>query len=149
MMKKNNLVIGFIYVIFGMLCLLISLYINTKLDSLLFGFFCSFNVVGIIIIGKYYYWNSPKNIEGYKEKLENERIELQDELKDKIRCKTAQYVYMVGLITISISILIFSILSKLEIIENGTIFTLYLCGYMFLQIISGRLIYNHISKKFK
>ena len=37
-MKKSNLITGFIYLIAGVILLLIAIFTNTKLDSLLCGF---------------------------------------------------------------------------------------------------------------
>lgn len=148
-MKKNNLVTGIIYIIIGIICLAAALLTDSKLDSLLFGFTGAGIVPGIMMISKYFYWNSPNNIERYKENVESQNIELHDELKEKIRCKTAQYVYVLGLCVISVSIIVFAFLNSLEILENGNIFVLYLCAYMAFQIVSGHIIFNKIFKKYQ
>lgn len=87
----------------------------------------------IFMIYQYFYWNSPRNREKYAEKLENEKIELHDELKVKLRDKSGRYAYVLELITISISTVIFSILGKLEIVDNSQTIILFLGGYFVFQ----------------
>ena len=67
-MKKNNLLIGILYMLSGAICLIIALMFDTKLDSLLFGFAGAFIVPGIVIVNKYFYWTSPKNKNRYAER---------------------------------------------------------------------------------
>lgn len=148
-MKKSNWLCGIAYVVAGIIFLLIGIFTDTKLDSLMFGFAGAGIIPGMVMIYKYFYWNSPNNVERYKEKLEAENIELHDELKDKVRGMTARYVYAFGLCVISASIVVFAILDMLEILENGKIFVFYLCAYMMFQIISGHIIFKHIFKKYK
>lgn len=137
------------YVVAGIIFLLIGIFTDTKLDSLMFGFAGAGIIPGMVMIYKYFYWNSPNNVERYKEKLEAENIELHDELKNEVRGMTARYVYVFGLCIISASIVLFAILDMLEILENGKIFVFYLCAYMMFQIISGHIIFKHIFKKYK
>ena len=84
-MKKSNLITGILYVLFGVVCLIVALLIETKLEGILWGFAGAGIFPGIMMMCKYFYWSSPKNKERYEERLENERIELHDELKTKIR----------------------------------------------------------------
>ncbi len=147
-MKKINLVTGIMYVIGGLLFLSIAILTNSKLDSLFFGFAGAGIAPGIMMIYKYVYWSSPQNKERYLEKLENEKIERHDELKEKIRGKSAQYAYAAGLFVISFSTVLFNILDSLEIIENGNIFVFYLCGYLLFQIIIGIVIFRYLMKKY-
>lgn len=93
-MKKSNWLCGIAYVVAGIIFLLIGIFTDTKLDSLMFGFAGAGIIPGMVMIYKYFYWNSPNNVERYKEKLEAENIELHDELKNKVRGMTARYIYM-------------------------------------------------------
>ncbi len=147
-MKKSHLITGIVYVLVGIVFLVAALFTETKINSLLFGFAGACIGPGILMICKYFYWSSPKNKAVYEEKLERERIELHDEMKNLIRCKTAMYLYVAGLCIISFSMVVFSVLDSLEILENGNIFVFYLAGYMAIQIIGGRVIYKHIMKKY-
>lgn len=46
------------------------------------------------------------------------------------------------------SIVIFSIIGSLNIIENCNLIVIYLIGLLVFQYITGVLIFNHLSKKF-
>ena len=129
-MKKSNLITGILYVLFGVVCLIVALLIETKLEGILWGFAGAGIFPGIMMICKYFYWSSPKNKERYEERLENERIEQHDELKTKIRDRAGRYAYGIGLVVICFSILVFSILGALEVIDNARMIILYLSGYL-------------------
>lgn len=147
-MKKSNLIFGGVYLLLGVIFLSLALFTDTALDGLFFGFTGACFCPGIIIIYKYIYWNFPKNKGRYVEKLENEKIEIHDELKDKLRGKSAQYTYATGLFVISFSTVLFSILDSLKIVENGNIFVYYLACFLLFQILIGSVIYKHLLKKY-
>ena len=102
-----------------------------------------------MIIYRYFYWNKPGNKERYAERMENEKIEQHDELKIKLRDKSGRYAYIFGLVAVSISIVAFSILGQLEIIDNSRMIIFYLGGYLIFQYIIGVVIFNHLLKKYK
>ena len=147
-MKKGNLISGIFYVLFGVACLTVALLIETKLEGILWGFAGAGILTGIMMICKYFYWSSPKNKERYEERLENERIELHDELKTKVRDKAGRYAYTLGLLIICVSILVFGILGALEVIGDARMIVLYLSGYLLFQIIAGIVIFNKLMKKY-
>jgi len=147
-MKKSNLITGISYVAIGIIFLLLALSFESKLDSIFFGFAGAGIVPGIIMVSKYVYWNKPANRERYQEKIESEKIELYDELKVKLRDRSGRYAYGIGLITICISIAVFSILDKLQILNNTRIIVLYLGAYLISQIIIGIVIYRRLLKKY-
>lgn len=148
-MKKSNLLEGIIFILGGTILLCVALLTDSVLDSLLiglaFGAICS----GIAMTCKYFYWVAPKNKERYQEKIENEKIELHDELKIKLRDRSGRYAYAIGLMTISISIIIFSILGQLEIIGNSRLIVLYLGGYLIFQIVIGIIIFKQLLKQYE
>lgn len=148
-MKKGNLITGIMYVLVGVLLLIVAILTDSRLDNLLLSFGGAGIAAGIMMIYKYFYWSKPGNRERYAEKINNERIEQHDELKEKLRDMSGRYSYVFGLIVISISILIFSILGALEIIGNSRIIVLYLSGYLLLQIIIGIGIFKHLLEKYK
>lgn len=147
-MKKSNLYIGLIYLFIGFVCLVIALNFESRLESLLFGFSGAGICSGAIILWKYYYWTRSENKDRYQEKIENENIELHDERKTILRDKSGRYAYIIGLIVISVSIVIFSIVGKLNIIENSKLIITYLFGFLVFQYIIGILIFNHLNKKY-
>ncbi len=147
-MKKNNLLIGILYLLCGVICLVIALKIYTKLYGLLFGFSCGLIVAGIMMISKYLYWTAPKNRSKYFERLENENIELHDERKEKLRDKSGRYAYVMGLLVTGLSIVLFSILGQLEVITNSKLMILYLYGYFVFQYVAGIIIFRHLNNKY-
>lgn len=147
-MKKSNLDTGLVYLFIGIVCLVMALYFEPRLESLLFGFAGAGICGGAVILWKYYYWTRPENADRYQERIENENIELHDERKTILRDKSGRYAYIIGLIVISVSIVIFSIMGNLNIIENSKLIILYLAGFLVFQYIIGILIYNHLNKKY-
>ena len=83
-MKRGHLMTGIVYVAVGILLLALSSLTEGRLGSLLFAFGFAGAVPGAVMIGKYVYWTSPRNRERYAERVEQERIDLQDELNQKL-----------------------------------------------------------------
>lgn len=148
-MKKSNLILGIVYVFVGLMFLAAFLLLDTRLDSLLIGFASGAMASGIAITGKYFYWNRPGYREQYEEKLSQERIELHDELQEKLRDRTGRYTYLLGLLAVSISIVAFSVLGKYEIISQTRIIILYLGGYLVFQLLAFYLIFYRLRRKYE
>jgi len=147
-MKKNMLMSGLLYVLIGIAFLLCGIFLDTKLNSLFWGFAGAGIVPGLTMIYKYFYWARPQNSTKYAEKMEEEKIYLHDERKEKFRNQSGRYAYILGLITICISIVVFSVLSSLGIMQNAKILILYLGGYAAFQFITGILILRYLNKKY-
>jgi hypothetical protein len=88
-------------------------------------------------IVRYFYWSAPANRAEYAERLENERIELQDELKQKLRDRSGRYAYLLGLCVSSLSVVVFAVLGMLELVPGTRLLILYLSGNMILQLAAG------------
>lgn len=147
-MKKGYLIEGVVFLIGGLILLGVALLTDTVLDSLLFGFASGAACAGLVGICRYFYWKAPANAGKYQEKLAEEKIELQDELKVKLRDRSGRYAYVLGLAVISASMAVFSILGKLEIVGGSRVIVLYLGGYLVFQIVAGNMIYRHLLKKY-
>lgn len=147
-MKKSNFTEGIIGVIIGIVCLLTVLLFDTKLEGTLTSFAIYALIFSVRAINKYLYWNKPENKERGREILENEKIEMQDELNVKIKDKSGRYAYTFSINFISVSIIIFHILGEFELIDNARMIILYLGGFLVLQVIVERVVFNHISKKY-
>lgn len=147
-MKKSNLITGICYVAIGVIFLVLALTFESNLDSMFFGIAGAGIAPGVMVIYKYFYWNKPENRERYQEKIENETIEQHDELKVKLRDRSGRYAYGIGLITICVSIAVFSILDKLQILNSTRIIVLYLGAYLISQIIIGIVIYRRLLKRY-
>ncbi len=147
-MKKDNLYVGLASLFIGGICLVIALNFESGIRSLLFGFAGAGIGPGAVMLWKYYYWTKPENRKRYQEKIENENIELHDERKTMLRDKSGSYAYLIGFAVISVSMVIFSILGNLSIIQNSELIILYLGGYLVFQYIIGVVIFNHLNKKY-
>lgn len=148
-MKKSNFTTGLAYTIVGIILLLAAILTDSRLGSLLFGFAGAGIGPGIYMICKYLYWNRPENKDRYAAHLEQEKIELNDELKVRLRERSGRYAYALGIITVSISLMGFSILGKLELIDFPKVMLLYLSAYLLFQILAGIMIYKHLLKKYE
>lgn len=148
-MKKSNLLEGILFILGGIILLCTALLTDSVLDSLLIGLASGAVCSGMVSTCRYFYWSTSKNKERYQEKIENERIELHDELKVKIRDKSGRYAYVIGLMTVSVSIIIFHILGKLAIIDNSRLIVLYLGGYFIFQIAISAAIFHRLLKKYE
>lgn len=147
-MKRSNFFIGAACIAAGILFGIIAVFADTKIESLLWGFAGGGFGGGISLLWKYFYWTRPSNKDRYKERLENEAINLHDERKEKFRNQSGRYAYILGLITVCISIMIFSVLDSLGIIQHTRILILYLGGYVVFQYIAGILIFRYLNKNY-
>ncbi len=148
-MKKSNLFVGIAYVLFGMVCLMTVILLDTKLDGILCGLGGAGIGSGGMILYKYFYWSSPQRKKEYQEKLKQEQIELHDELKEKLRDKSGRYAYLLGMMVALIFCFVVAVLDSLEIIEHGTIVVGCLSGYLILQYVAGGMIYRYLLKKYE
>lgn len=76
-----------------------------------------------------------KNKEKYQEKIEAEEIEQQDELKQRLRDKADRYTYLIGLLITILSIIVYSVLGALNIMNTEHIL-IYLGVYLISQVLS-------------
>ena len=147
-MKKSNLIAGICSVAVGVICMLIALLTETKLEGILWGLTGAGIAPGVLQILQYLHYNAPENRERYEELLENKSIEMRDELKNKVRNQAGRYAYVAGLMIICVSMLLFSILGALGIVENAQVFVLYLFAYLMVQFIVGIVFFHRLMKKY-
>lgn len=146
-MKKTQLISGIIYTLLGLALLLAAFFTDTEI-GMLYGLGGALTGPGLAMMGKYLYWSRPKNRQCYEERLENERIEMNDELKQKLRDRSGRYAYVLGLVTVSLSIFVIGILDSLGLIGNSRPMVLYLGAYLIFQVIAGIVIFNRLLKKY-
>ena len=144
-MKRGHLMTGIVYVAVGILLLALSSLTEGRLGSLLFAFGFAGAVPGAAMIGKYVYWNSPRNRERYAERVEQERIDLQDELNQKLSDRSGRCAYLIGLAVLSVSIVAFSVLDAL----NSRLLVGYLGAFMLLEVILGQVIFRRLRRKYE
>lgn len=145
-MKKSNITYGLIYLLLAGMALYFAIVNDgNNMTGIFYGLAGAFGGCGIVTVLRYFYWK--KNKERYKEKLEIEEIEQQDELKQKLRDKSGRYTYSIGMLIIALSILIYSILGVLNIMDTKHI-VIYLGGYLISQVAIGIIIFNQLLKKY-
>lgn len=145
-MKKSNLIYGLIYIILAGISLYVAIYFgDNKMTGIFYGLTGVLGGSGIVTIIRYFYWQ--KNKEKYQEKLEIEEIEQQDELKQKLRDKSGKYTYWIGMLIIALSIIVYSVLGVLNIMDAEHI-VIYLGAYLISQVFIGVIVFNHLLKKY-
>lgn len=144
-MKKSNLIYGLIYIILGGISLYVAIAFDNKMSGIFYGMTGALGGSGIVTITRYFYWQ--KNKEKYQQKLEIEEIEQQDELKQKLRDKAGKYTYWIGMLIIAISIMVYSILGVLDIMDTKHI-VVYLGAYLISQVCIGVIVFNSLLKKY-
>ncbi|MGF0039493.1 hypothetical protein ACQRBF_01815 [Peptoniphilaceae bacterium SGI.131] len=144
-MKKSNLICGLIYIILAGIFLYAAIMFDNKMLNIFYGMTGALGGNGIFTIIRYFYWQ--KNKEKYQEKLEIEKIEQNDELKQKLRDKAGKYTYWIGMLIISLSIMVYSVLGALNILDTEHII-IYLGAYLISQVFIGVIVFNHLLKKY-
>ena len=148
-MKKHNLIVSILYMVWGFGNLLLALYTDTKLDGIFAGMAGAGIVPGLMMLYQYFYWKSPKHAQEYQQRMENERIERRDELKEKVRGWTARYVYSMEIIVTALAMITFTILGSLDVAMDYTAFVLYLGFFLAFQCVAGVVVFNRLMKKYE
>lgn len=144
-MKKSNLIYGLIYTIVAGIFLYIAISFDNKMSGIFYGMAGAFCCSGIVTIIRYFSWE--KNIDKSQEKLEMEEIEQDDELKQKLRDRAGKYTYWIGMVIIALSIIVYSVLGVLNIMDTEHI-VIYLAAYLISQVFIGIIVFNHLLKKY-
>ena len=74
--------------------------------------------------------------------------ELHPTLNEKLRDKSGRIAYLIGLLIICISEVVFSILGNAGIISNHKVIVLYLFVLLLVQIVIGKVVYRQLRKKY-
>lgn len=149
-MKKRDLWTGVVFVLIGLGCLAAALLWETPLGSLLCGFCGAFAAPGAVQIYKYVKWTNPRNAPVYRERLEQEQIELRDERKSMLRDKSGRYAYVLGLLALAAAILVLYVLQAFEVLgyAEARLMILFLAGYLLFQFFAGIIIYKLLDAKY-
>ena len=145
-MKKSNIIYGLTCIILSGISLYIAIIFDAnKMSGVFYGLTGALGVGGIVSIAQYFYWK--RHNEKYEEKLEIERIEQQDELKQKLRDKSGRYAYLFGMFITALSIMAYSLLGVLNIMDTEYI-VIYLSIYLISQLFIGKIVFNHLLRKY-
>lgn len=147
-MKKNHLLVGVGLLLAGIALIFVGLLTENRLSDMIFALGVAYMIPSFIRIGQYFYWSSPKHKAEYEERMTRENIEMHDELKVMLRDRSGRYAYVFGLVVICVSIVIFAVLGKLDIIADARAIVLYLWGYLMFQIVIGKVLYHKLLQKY-
>lgn len=147
-MKRSELYFGFGYLLAGILFLVLGFSIQSRLAGIMIGLGGACLGPGLVMIFKYFYWTRPGKKEEYARMAEQEKIEMEDELKASLRNRSGRYAYLLGLVTMSISILVFSALDTLGVLDSRVL-VLYLSGFLVFQFGAGLVIFRYLLKKYQ
>ncbi len=147
-MKKNNLYIGLLYMALGAECLAFALSTENSLGSLMFGFSGAGLIGGLSLIWRYLYWSSPKRKDVYEARLEEDQINLKDEFKESLRNRSGRIVYIITLLVITLSIVIFSVIGSLGVLDTKLL-VIYLSILWIFMYGVGIIVYRMLIKKYQ
>ena len=147
-MKKSNLWCGAAYALLGLVFLLAGLLWETRLSSLCVGFGAGMLSSGVVQLARYRKWTRPQNAAVYRQRLEEEQIDLRDERKEMLRDKSGRYAWLLGMALCAAAVVVFGVLGALEIVDNSRLIVLCLAAYLIVQYGAGVLFYRRLSKKY-
>lgn len=148
LMKKSNFWSGLVYALLGLAFLSAGLLWETRLSSLCVGFGAGMLSSGAMQLIRYRKWTRPENREAYRERQEQEQIELRDERKAMLRDRSGRYAWLLGMVLCALSIMVFGVLGSLEIVENARLMILFLAAYLIVQYGAGVYFYRRLEKKY-
>ena len=147
-MKKSNFWCGLTYALLGLAFLLAGLLWETRLSSLSVGFGAGMLGSGVTQLARYRKWTRPENAETYREKLEEEQIELRDERKEMLRNKSGRYAYIFNLVVNCLALFVLASLDALEIVEIESQIILWLALWVLAQYFTGIVFYKMLEKRY-
>lgn len=143
-MKKSYLWQGIAFLAVGLLFAAAATLVPEKAQSIMSGFAGGGMGAGLMILMKYWYWTRPEHTQRYREKLEEEEICLKDERNEMFRDKAGRYTYILSLLVLALSIVLFSVLNAWEI-GNFRWIILYLSALLVFLYVAGIWIYRWLK----
>ncbi|MCC0637332.1 MULTISPECIES: hypothetical protein [unclassified Clostridioides] len=146
-MKKDRLYVGIGYFICGILLVLLATLTEFSFEALIWGLSGATLGPGVCMIFQYIYWSKPERAVEYKEKIENQRIEMNDERRIMLRDKSGRITNQIMSYVFVILILIVSILSVFSVMLTSRWVLIVLGLLILFQFICGAVVYNKLDKK--
>lgn len=143
-MSRKNLWIGIGYMLCGLLFLAAAILSKDKISSLFAGLSGGGLGGGIALLSKYFYWSRAERIVRYRERMEAQDIEMKDERNILFRDKAGRYTYILSLVIISISILVFTVIDAMNLYKCKLII-LYLSLLLIFLYAAGFFIYKRLK----
>ncbi len=147
-MKKSTLITGVCYLCVGVLCLILAIAYEWKVDGMLWGFAGAGIAPGAVMIWQYFHWTNPAHRAEYDRRLQAQRISMQDERNRMLRDRSGRITYGIMIGVYCLSMLAFSFCSvmgwfmpfaKYAVIGLGILLLFqYFCGLAVFQYLARR-----------
>lgn len=148
-MKRSNLWSSLVSIALGFCFLAAAIFwTEDTLSSLLCGLGSGFLSSGGMQLYRYCKWSRPENAERYREKLEQEQVDLRDERKEMLRSKAGRYAYILGMAVCLLAAFVVALLGSLGIYEHYMPLLCFLAVYVVFQYVVGIWIYRRLSRKY-
>lgn len=147
-MSKRRLIDGIGCIAIAVIAFLLSFHPQVQMTARLTSLASTYIVIGGLALIRYFYYNSPGYREFYREKLEYEEIEQQDERMLRLLEKSRGYTYQFGQELIAAAIFGSVILEAFGMIEKSDTIAVVLGGFLIVQIIAEQVIFRYLSKKY-
>ena len=147
-MKKSELITGIILTLAGAAALAAALLTETSFDGIFWGIAGAGLCLGIGKVIRWFHWSSPKHSAQYRNILEQQDIEVNDELNQKLRDRAGRLAYNISPPLIACIMLILSLLDAAGVIRDSRLAVLVLGGLLIIQAILGIILFNHLKKKY-
>lgn len=146
-MKKRNLWEGLAFTALGIF-LLSMVLAGVWESSLICGFGGGALGSGLVSVGKYAYWTSPKRAAAYRERLEEEKILLHDELLAQLRDRAGRIAYQLGLAVIGLGIVVLGALEELGVLGDIRLTVICLGSYLLFQLVMGVVVFRLLKTRY-
>lgn len=100
------------------------------------------------VIVRHLYWSHPARRDDYERRLEQLRIERRDELKQFLRQRAGWITYLLTLAVLVSSILVFSLLSSLGVVE-ARMLLVYLGALAVFMYLAGIVVFRLLSRHYE
>lgn len=147
-MKKSVLYTGVGYVAAGMVCLVLAIVFEFRIEPLLWGFAGAGIVPGLAMILKYVRWTRPENRETYQKRLDLEQVELHDERNIMLRDKSGRAAYCVMVGVYCVLMMAFSFCTVMDWLMPFARYAVIGLGVLLVvQVTCGQIAYWKLAKK--
>ncbi len=147
-MKKNKVGGIFLVLAIGVAALVIGIFMDSRLNGLVYGFAGGMLGAGLAQLKRFIYWSKPEHQEAYTARLEAEAIARKDERNRMLRDRARSYGFMAGIYGICGSMMVFSGLDSLKILEDGNVFVVYLGVLLILLFVVYYVSFHRLQKKY-
>lgn len=146
-MKKNRLYMGIVYLVFGGVFILLATLTEFSFEAFIWGLAGASLGPGIGMIFQYIYWSKPERAKEYEKKVENQKIEMNDERRIMLRDKSGRITNQIMSYVLVVIIFVVSILSVFSAMVISKWVLIVLGILLLFQFICGVVVYNKLDKK--